>query len=80
MANNHTYSIKEAAAVLKTHTSTVEELIAAGELPAGRIGRQYALRITDVHAYIDKVILKQTTERLTKGRRPKSSRASLHSA
>lgn len=78
--HNLTCSVKEAADILKVHTSTVEKLIAAGTLPAGRIGRAYVMRTSDVERYAEKVIIDQTAERLTKGRRPMSIRASLRTA
>ena len=78
--NNFTCSVTEAAEILQVHSSTVEKLIAGGELPAGRIGRAYVMRTSDVHRYAEKVILDQTAERLTKGHRPRSIRASLRIA
>ncbi len=78
--NNFTCSVTEAAEILQVHSSTVEKLIAGGVLPAGRIGRAYVMRTSDVHRYAEKVILDQTSERLTKGHRPRSIRASLRIA
>lgn len=78
--NKLTCSVKEAAEILNVHTSTVEKLIAAGTIPAGRIGRAYVMRTSDIERYAEKIILDQTAERLTKGHRPMSSRASLRIA
>lgn len=75
-----TCSVKEAADILKVHASTIEKLIGTGEIPAGRIGRAYVMRTIDVERYAEKVILDQTADRLTKGRRPKSIHASLRTA
>lgn len=79
-SNRITCSVKEAAEILKVHKSTIEKLIASGDLPAGRIGRSYVMRTADVERYAEKVILDQTADRLTKGRRPRSIHASLRTA
>ncbi|WP_246610360.1 helix-turn-helix domain-containing protein [Comamonas fluminis] len=75
-----TCSVKEAAEILKVHASTIEKLIATGDLPAGRIGRAYVMRTADVERYAEKVILDQTAARLTKGHRPASIHAGLRTA
>lgn len=78
--NTGTCSVKEAAEILKVHTSTVEKLIANADIPAGRIGRSYVMRTSDVERYAEKVILDQTAERITKGHRPRSIHAGLRIA
>lgn len=80
MITPYTCTVQEAAEILKVHTSTVEKLIATGTLPAGRVGQRYILKTTDVTRYADDVIIKQTADRITKGRRPRSIHAGLRTA
>lgn len=80
MTTTHTCTVKDAAEILKVHTATVEKLIAAGDIPAGRVGRSYVILTRDVLKYAERVILNQTADRLTKGRRPRSIHASLRIA
>lgn len=58
-----TVNIIEAANLLKVHPKTVLHLIAARELPAGRVGRAYVLLTRDVMSYVEKVIEEQTSKR-----------------
>jgi excisionase family DNA binding protein len=80
MSTAITCTIKDAADILKVHTATIEKLIAQGEIPAGRIGRAYVIMTRDVQRYAEKVIINQTADRLTKGRRPRSIHAGLRTA
>ncbi len=65
-----TVNISEAAELLKVHPKTVLDLIAAGAIPAGLIGRAYVMMTKDVLAYVEGQIARQTAERLgTPGRR-----------
>ncbi len=80
MITPYTCTVQDAAEILKVHTSTVEKLIAAGTLPAGRVGQRYILKTADVTRYADDVIIKQTADRITKGRRPRSIHAGLRTA
>lgn len=80
MKNDITCTVKEAADILKVHTDTVGKLIANGDLPAGRVGKAYVIMIRDVQRYAERVIMNQTADRLTKGRRPRSIHASLRTA
>lgn len=55
--NTSTCSVEEAAEILKVHTTSVEKLMASGEIPAGRIGLSYVMRTSDVVRYAEKVSL-----------------------
>ena len=78
--NSITCTLAEAADILQVHPDTAGKLIAAGELPAGRVGKNYVILLSDVQRYVEKIIINQTADRLTKGRRPKSSHANLRTA
>lgn len=80
MSTAITCTVKDAADILKVHTATIEKLIAQGEIPAGRVGRAYVIMTRDVQRYAEKVIINQTADRLTKGRRPRSIHAGLRTA
>ncbi|WP_270175156.1 helix-turn-helix domain-containing protein [Diaphorobacter sp. ED-3] len=81
-----TMDLQEAANTLKVHPHTLEKMIRAGDIPAGKLGRSYLLLTRDVLAYAEKIILKQTADRLnqrrpaTKAARRGPSRAGLRSA
>jgi excisionase family DNA binding protein len=53
-----------AADLMKVHPKTVLDLIGAGALPAGRVGRGYVLLTKDVLAYVEHVIARDTAERI----------------
>lgn len=61
---NETLTIHTAGDLMNVHPQTVLDLIANGTLPAGKIGRAYILLKKDVLAHIERVIVKQTSERL----------------
>ncbi len=65
--NTPTVGVKEAAQLLQVHENTVEKLIAAGAIPAGKVGRAWVMMTRDVLAHAEKTILDQTAQRL--GRR-----------
>ncbi len=77
-----TVDLAGAAQLMKVHAKTVLELIASGELPAGRIGRGYVLMTRDVLALVERRIVEQTMARrgLTTGAGSAASRAGLRSA
>lgn len=64
MSTKPTMSLLEAAETLQLHPHTLEKLIRAGDIPAGKPGRAYVLMTRDVLAYAEKVILQQTADRL----------------
>lgn len=68
-----TVNTTEAAEMMKVHPKTVEDLIHKGDLPAGKVGRAWVLKTSDVLALIDKKIMAQTAERLRKIERRKRS-------
>ena len=45
-----TMNLKEAAETLKIHPHSMEKIIRAGHIPAGRVGRAYVLMTRDVLA------------------------------
>ena len=59
-----TVDIHGAAALMKVHPRTVLDLIGAGALPAGRVGRAYVLLTKDVMAHVERVIAQQTAARM----------------
>lgn len=79
-----TMNITEAADALKIHPHSLEKIIRAGDIPAGRVGRAYVLMTRDVLAYAERVILDQTASRInastTRVARKGRSRAGLRSA
>ena len=86
-AQSPTCTVQAAADLLNVHSSTVEKLIQDGDLPAGKVGRAYVILTKDVLGHAERVILKQTAERLigsknrsTKATRRGSNRAGSHSA
>lgn len=67
---NVTVNVRGAADLMKVHPKTVLDLIGAGVLPAGRVGRAYVLLTRDVLAYVEQIIIRDTAERMsTPGRR-----------
>lgn len=59
----HSIEVNQAAEILHVNASTVLELIAAGELPAGRLGKGYVMIESQVYDYLAQVIARQTAER-----------------
>ncbi len=77
-----TVDIQGAADLMKIHPKSVQDKIAAGELPAAKVGRAYVLMTRDVLEYVEREIVKQTAQRLgkpTKVGLPGQSRASSRS-
>lgn len=64
MNTKPTMSLLEAAETLRLHPHTLEKLIRAGDIPAGKPGRAYVLMTRDVLAYAEKVIMRDTADRL----------------
>jgi excisionase family DNA binding protein len=79
-----TMDLQEAADTLKVHPHTMEKIIRAGDIPAGKVGRSYLMMTRDVLAFAEKTILQQTADRLnqrpTRAGRRGQSLAGLHSA
>jgi excisionase family DNA binding protein len=61
-----TVDLQGAADLMKIHPKSVQDKIAAGELPAAKVGRAYVLMTRDVLEYVERQIVKQTAERLGK--------------
>lgn len=59
-----TLDIAGAADMLKVHPHTVRDLINAGALPAAQVGRAYVILTSDVLAFIEQQVARQTAERL----------------
>lgn len=64
MSLKPTMSLEEAAQTLKIHPHTLEKIIRAGGINAGKIGRAYVLMTRDVLAYAEKIIMRDTADRL----------------
>jgi excisionase family DNA binding protein len=64
-----TVGLTGAAEILHVHPKTVEDLIRAGTIPAGKVGRSWVMMTRDVLAYAEKLIVAQTAERLVAARR-----------
>ena len=77
-------NLKEAAETLKIHPHSMEKIIRAGHIPAGRVGRAYVLMTRDVLAYAERIIIDQTAGRInastTRAARQGRSRAGSRSA
>ncbi|MBK5571299.1 helix-turn-helix domain-containing protein [Ensifer sp. SSB1] len=67
--NTPTVGLTGAAEILHVHPKTVEDLIRAGTIPAGKVGRSWVMMTRDVLAYAEKLIVAQTAERLVAARR-----------
>ena len=80
MSTSITCTLKEAADILKVHQETVSKLIASGDIPAARTGKQYMIMTRDVVKYAEKLIMQQTADRILKKHRPKSAHANLRAA
>jgi excisionase family DNA binding protein len=59
-----TVDVRGAADLMKVHPKTVLDLIGAGALPAGRVGRAYVLLTKDVLAHVERVIVRDTADRM----------------
>lgn len=68
-----TCDIHEAAKLLKVHWQTVLDLIHKGFLPAAKIGRMWVMVKSDILAYLEGEVSRQTSERMG-GPRPKPRR------
>ncbi len=64
-----TVGVVGAVEILHVHPYRVLELISAGAIPAGKVGRAWVMMTRDVLAYAEKVIIEQTAERLVAQRR-----------
>lgn len=62
--SNPTVGVQEAAVLMKVHYKTVEDLIADGKLPAGKVGRSWVMLTRDVLAHVEKTIIDQTAARM----------------
>ncbi|MFS2204081.1 helix-turn-helix domain-containing protein [Variovorax sp. Varisp36] len=68
-----TVDVRGAADLMKVHPKTVLDLIGAGALPAGRVGRAYVLLTRDVMRFIEQQVARQTAERMGGLKRRKRS-------
>lgn len=59
-----TVDVHQAAELMKVHHKTVEDLIASGVLPAGKVGRALVLLTRDVLDHIEQTIFNQTAQRM----------------
>jgi excisionase family DNA binding protein len=64
MTTKSTLSIIEAADLMNVHPNTVFKLINTGLIPAAKIGRAYVILYKDAMAYIEQLIVRQTSDRL----------------
>lgn len=63
-ATTPTVGVQDAAKLLKVHPKTVEDLIKAGAIPAGKVGRAWVMLTRDVLAHAERIIMDQTAQRL----------------
>lgn len=70
-----TVGVMGAAELMRVHPNRVLELIAAGALPAAKVGRSWVMMTRDVLNYIEKQIIDQTGERLAARRTRKVTTA-----
>jgi len=61
---SNTLNIHEAGALMNVHPDTVLKMIDKGVIPAGKVGRAYVMLTRDVMAHIEKIIVRQTAERM----------------
>lgn len=64
-----TLDIEEAAALMKAHADTVQQLARSGELPGAKVGKAWVFMRSDVLAYLRKTIDDETAAR-RRDRRP----------
>lgn len=67
-----TLSLSAAAERMNTHENTVMKLIAAGAIPAAKIGRAWVMLEADVMHYIEQQVIYQTAERMGAPRQRRS--------
>jgi len=58
-----TYTKEEAAKYLKIGVTSLEDLIATGTIPAGKVGKKIILCEPDLDEYIMEIIQEQTAQR-----------------
>ncbi|WP_081311583.1 helix-turn-helix domain-containing protein [Ralstonia pickettii] len=71
-----TVGIKGAAEILHIHPNTVVDLITNGQIPAAKVGRAWVMMTRDVLAYVERLIIAQTAERLVATGRPQPTSVS----
>ena len=59
-----TLTLQTASDLMNIHTKTALGLIARGELPACKVGRAYVILYKDVMTYIERLVVRQTAERM----------------
>lgn len=69
-----TVDVIGAAALMKVHPQTVLDMIAAGKLRAGQIGRSYVLMTKDVLQVIEENIVRETAARMRAPLRPSETK------
>lgn len=82
-ASSPTTDVQGAAELLSVHPKTVLGLIDDAAIPAAKVGRAYVMLVKDVLAYLEKMIVAQTSARMrapTKAQRQGPSRAGSRSA
>jgi excisionase family DNA binding protein len=82
-ASSPTTGVQGAAELLSVHPKTVLGLIDDAAIPAAKVGRAYVMLVKDVLAYLEKMIVAQTSARMrapTKAQRQGPSRAGSRSA
>lgn len=52
--DDHLLTVAEVAALMRVSNMTVYRLIKSGQLPALRVGKNYRIRESDMHQYLDK--------------------------
>ncbi|MFF7060737.1 helix-turn-helix domain-containing protein [Achromobacter spanius] len=82
-SSSPTTGVQGAAELLSVHPKTVLGLIDDAAIPAAKVGRAYVMLVKDVLAYLEKMIVAQTSARMrapTKARRQGQNRAGSRSA
>lgn len=82
-ASSPTTDVRGAAELLSVHPKTVLGLIDDAAIPAAKVGRAYVMLVKDVIAYLEKMIVVQTSARMrapTKAQRQGPSRGGSRSA
>lgn len=54
-SNNDVMTLEQLAEYLHVHYQTARKLVKSGEIPAGRIGRDYKILKIDVIAYVERL-------------------------
>ena len=52
-SGEHLLTVAEVAATMRVSNMTVYRLIKSGQLPALRVGKNYRIRESDLHQYLD---------------------------